>query len=133
MANQNLSLLRSYRDNVSELADIEQKLQQAEVQDAVQSAAKFPYSKHSVPVNGIPPGMEAYCLQIRAQELRLAIQKAKQIVRTLPKHRLRIAVRMYYIEDQYERITWEDVADKIGNGATGESLKKAIQREVKKI
>lgn len=148
MANNNLALLKNYRNNVFELAAIEQELHDSIVHDAVQSAAKHPYSKHSVPVDGVPPSEDAYRKQIRAQELRQEIRKAKQIVKMLP-FQLRRAAEMYYlwpiltgceeVDDEAaehswdHKPKWEEVADKIGNGATGEALKKAIQREMKKI
>lgn len=131
MANEFLNALRNYRDNISELSDLEQKLHDSTVHDAVQSAAKFPYSKHSVPVDGVPPDSDLYKLQIRAQELRQEIRRAEQFVRTLPQHRLRKAVRMYYMDDNGSRITWEDVAYSVGFSSGGEALRMAIRRAIK--
>lgn len=132
MKNKALSILQNYRNNVFELSEIEQELREATVHDAVQSAAKFPYSKHTVPVDGVPPGKDAYHLQIQAQELRQEIRQAKQIVKTLPNARLRAAAKIYYLDEHDERVTWEDVADIIGGGVTGESLRNAIKRNLKK-
>ncbi len=148
MANDNLALLKKYRANVFELFAIEQELHDATVHDAVQSAAKHPYSKHSVPVDGVPPSEEAHQKQIRAQELRQEIRKEEQIVKMLP-FQLRRAAEMYYLwpiltgcEDVTDEAAehswdhkpkWEEIADKIGNGATGGTLKVAIHRAIKNL
>lgn len=132
MKSTTLSVLRRYRSNLFELVEVEQKLRDAEVHDSVQSAAKFPYSKHTIPVNGIPSSDHAHSLLVQQQELKKEIEEAERIVRTLPDARLRYAARIYYLDENYERITWEDVANIIGGGVTGESLRSAIRRNLKK-
>lgn len=125
MKNNKLKLLRSYRDNIAELLDIQQELNESTVCDSVQSSSKFPYSKHSVTIRGVPPDNEIYELQIRAQKLKQDIKDAEHFVNSLP-YRLRKAVELYYIDECLERITWEEVARETGFSGGGESLRVKI-------
>lgn len=131
MANEILIALRKYRSNKVRLKYIEQRLHDATVCDSVQSAAKFPYSKHNVSVEGVPPNKEYEKIQIEAQELRQNIQTAEKFVQTLPYEHLRQAAEIYYMEDHVERETWESVADRVGFPGSGESLRVTIYNTAK--
>lgn len=132
MRNQVLHALRHYRDNRAELDSIQMKLQEEEVLDAVQSATKFPYSKHTVYVQGIPENATTIQLRIRARELRRNIRVAEQFADSLPKYQLREAVKIYYMRDIPERYTWENVAGLVCYLGSGEALRQVIIREAKK-
>lgn len=125
-----MSALRSYRRNLFELSEVECKLRDAEVHDSVQSAAKFPYSKHTVPVDGVPSSDHAYSLRVQQQKLQREIEEAERIVRSLPNAKLRYAASIYYLDENCERVTWEDVADMVGFSSGGEALRMAVKRAV---
>lgn len=132
MGNQILHTLRHYRDNKAELESIRMKLCDEEVIDAVQSAAKFPYSKHTAYVKGIPETPSVIQLRIRQRELRRDMRIAEQFADSLPQYRLQEAVRIYYLYNLPERMKWEDVAFEVGYSAGGEALRQIIIREAKK-
>ena len=132
MKNQVLHALRHYRDNRAELDAIQMQLREEEVIDAVQSAAKFPYSKHTAYVQGIPDNATTIKLRTRARELRRDMRVAEQFAGSLPRHQLREAVKLYYMRDVPERYTWETVAVMVGYLGGGEALRQVIIRESKK-
>ncbi len=131
MKNQVLHALRHYRDNRAELDAIQMQLREEEVVDAVQSAAKFPYSKHTAYVQGIPENATTIRLRTRARELRRDMRIAKRFADSLPKYQLREAVKLYYMKDIPERYTWESVAGMVCYLGGGEALKKSVQRAMK--
>lgn len=132
MKNQVLHALRYYRDNSVELDTIQMRLREEEVVDAVQSAAKFPYSKHTAYVQGIPDNATTIQLRTRARELRRDMRMAERFANSLPKHQLREAVKLYYIRNVPERYTWEAVASIVCYLGGGEALRKNIMRYAKK-
>lgn len=127
MRNEILKALKNYRDNRAELDEIQWQLRESEVQDAVQSAAKFPYSKHTITIQGVPDTVYVIRLGTRAAELRSQIRTADRFVKGLP-FRIKKAVKLKYMEDIPERMTWEKVADEIGCGETASSLKNKLFR-----
>ena len=128
--NETFKFLQNYRDNKAELEEVEQLLGEERVCDAVQSASKFPYSKHTVTVEGTPETSSVIQLRKRRKELQSTMQIAEQFVKHLP-FRLRKAVQLKYIDDVPERMTWEKIADTIGGGETAASLKNKFRRCLK--
>lgn len=131
MKNQVLHALRHYRDNRAELDAIQMQLREEEVVDAVQSAAKFPYSKHTAYVQGVPDNATTIPLRTRARALRRDMRMAEQFADSLPKHQLREAVKLYYMRDVPERYTWEAVAGMVCYLGGGESLRVTISNATK--
>ncbi len=126
--------LRCYRSICSEIIQREEKLKRdrLHVHDAVQSAAEFPYSKHTVPIEG-----DVYPYPARPEFDRIWALKAKKksiekFVSGIQDPQLRRAMEIRYIEPCSERVTWEMVADLMADGSTGTSLKVMACRYMKK-
>lgn len=141
--------LKSYRDTCAEIDDIKHTLDGSYVADTVQSASKHPYREHNVPINGFKSDESTISLLTRLSVLEHSRKDVKRFVNSVPYYRKRKAFYLYYIapinkEDQDSHIkgvdnfvwdkkpTWEDVADVIGNGVTGNALKTEANRYLKK-
>lgn len=97
MKNKKTKLLKAYRTNQIELIDLECKLQSMTVRDSVQSASRFPYSKHSVTVDGVPPCESVDEIKHRIIILKNEISNAENLINSIPQYWLRKAAQMYYL------------------------------------
>lgn len=138
-----LEMLKHYRAICAELEDVTAELESLSVTDAVQSAATPPYSKHSVPVSGLPPTDRVRSLLARQAALRACKSEVDRFISQVPYYLVRKAIKLYYIvpidegEDRSNtnvwnhKPTWEDVTDIIGTGENAEALKKRVYRCLK--
>lgn len=149
MKNNKTKLLKKYRINQAELLDLECRLQSMTVRDSVQSSSRFPYSKHSVTLEGVLPCEDADEIQYRIIVLKSEISDAENLINSIPQYWLRKAAQMYYlwpiltkceeVSDSVEKESWDhkpdwnDVADKIGSGVTVDCIKASLNRILKKI
>lgn len=129
-----LKELRCYRVICSEIIALEEKLNRDKyhVVDAVQSAADFPYWKHTVTVEA---DLYPYPVEPERQKLRvLRARKAEieRFVASVPDDKIRRCMEICFIEPCSERITWEMVADAISDGSTGNAIKLQVSRYFKK-
>lgn len=148
MKNKKIKLLKNYRTNQAELLDLECKLQSMTVRDSVQSASRFPYSKHSATIEGVPPCEDADKIRRRVIVLKNEISDAENLINGIPQYWLRQAVQMYYIwpiltrnekvstsvekESWDHKPDWNDVADRIGAGLTVDCIKASLNRALKR-
>lgn len=135
--------LRNYRAVCAELEDVTAELESLRTTDAVQSAATPPYSKHSVPVSGLPPTDEVRTLLAKQAALRALKCEVDRFISQVPYYLVRKAIKLYYIAPIDEGVdrsntdawnhkpTWEDVTDIIANGENAEALKKRVYRYLK--
>lgn len=126
--------LKQYRSICAEIKDIEDELKGVYVGDSVSSASSFPYSKHTVHIEGYKPGGGTVAKLARLSELKVQKSEIEEFVRGIKDYKIRKAVKLYYIEpiaDGEDKLTWEMVADKIGNGVTSSSLKMSVKRFMK--
>lgn len=127
--------LKQYRNICAEIEDLENELKGVYVGDSVTSASSFPYSKHTVHIEGYKPSGGTVSKLARLSELKSTKSEIEEFVRSVKDYKIRKAIKIYYIEpiaDGEDKPTWETVADKIGNGATSQTLKSAIKRFLKK-
>lgn len=135
--------LKNYRAICAELLDVTAELDSLSATDAVQSAATPPYSKHSVPVSGLPPTDRVKTLLARQAALRACKSEVDRFISQVPYYLVKKAIKLYYIvpidegEDRSNtnvwnhKPSWEDVTDIIGNGENAEALKKRVYRYLK--
>ncbi|MBS7398251.1 MAG: hypothetical protein KIG32_07535 [Ruminiclostridium sp.] len=135
--------LKNYRAICAELDDVTAELDGLSATDAVQSAATPPYSKHSVPVSGLPPTDRVKTLLARQAALRAFKSEVDRFISQVPYYLVKKAIKLYYIvpidegEDRSNtnvwnhKPSWEDVTDIIGNGENAEALKKRVYRYLK--
>ena len=138
-----LELIKHYRAICAELEDVTAELDSLGVTDAVQSAATPPYSKHSVPVSGLPPTDRVKTLLARQAALRALKCEVDRFTLQVPYYLVKKAIRLYYIvpidegKDRSDvnawnhKPSWEDVTDIIANGENAEALKKRVYRYLK--
>ena len=141
--------LKNYRSICAEIADIKKELAGHYAGDTVQSGSKHPYSVHNVRIEGYKSDDSTISLLTRLSVLEHSREEIKKFVDSIPHYRTRKALYLYYIApinevDPDSRIkgmdifvwgkkpTWEDVADVIGNGVTGNALKTETNRFLKK-
>lgn len=141
--------LKRYRDICAEITDIKKELAGHYAGDTVQSGSKHPYSVHNVRIEGYKSDSGTISLLSRLSVLERSRADVKAFVNCVPYYRAKKAFYLYYIapineEDQNSRIkgiepfvwdkkpTWEDVADVLGNGVTGNALKTETNRYLKK-
>ena len=127
--------LKQYRSICAEIKDLENELKSSYVGDSVTSASGFPYSKHTVHIEGYKPSGGTVATLARLSELKAQKGEIEEFVRGIKDYKIRKAIKIYYINpiaDGEDKPTWETVADKIGNGATSYSVKSAVKRILKK-
>lgn len=126
--------LKQYRSICAEIKDIEDELKGGYVGDSVTSASKFPYSKHTVHIEGYKPSGGTVVMLAILSELKAQKSEIEEFVKSIKKYTIRKAVKLYYIDpiaDGEDKPTWETVADKIGYGVTSSSLKMSVKRFIK--
>lgn len=88
--------LKNYRSICAELEDVTAELSELETTDAVQSAATPPYSKHTVPVSGLPPGDGVNALLARQAALRAFKCEVERFVGNCPEEMRYILTQKYF-------------------------------------
>lgn len=141
--------LKNYRSICAEIADIKKELAGHYAGDTVQSGSKHPYSVHNVRIEGYKSDDSTVSLLTRLSVLEHSRANIEEFVNFTPCYRTKKAFYLYYIapineEEQESRVkgietfiwdkkpTWEDVADILGNGVTGNALKTETNRYLKK-
>lgn len=128
--------LKKYRDICSEIDEIQQELNGKHyAADTVSVCAPPSYTAHSKRIEGYLPDGNTISLLARLSDLRAQQRACEEWVKHIPAYRTRKAIELYYInpiESGDDKPTWESVADKIGNGETSYSLKKAVGRYFQK-
>lgn len=123
--------LRDYRAICAEIIQKEEELKKGKVHvvDTVQSAANFPYWKHTIAVEG-----DIYITnadKLKKAIIRLRDKKAliEKYVLEIKPHKVRRICAIYYLEPSHgEKITWEYVADVLNDGSTGDSCRVLLRR-----
>lgn len=128
--------LRSYRTICAEIEHIDKQLGRRTVKDSVQSASKHPYSLHSVSVEGDIYERSSPLLLTKKQKLLAQKREIEELICNVSEYRIRRALELYCLEPLNENLeipNWENVADMLADGSTGESLRKAVTRFLEKI
>ena len=88
--------LKNYRAICAELEDVTVELESLNATYAVQSAATPPYSKHSVPVSGLPPTARVKTLLARQAALRALKCEVERFVESCPEEMRYILAQKYF-------------------------------------
>lgn len=120
--------LEEYGDLVAEIKELEKELEEkesTEVADVVTSSAEFPYSPHLVSIRGVPDlSRERQRLHGKIEKLNRQKAAVEKFIEGLPTGRQRRIVR-YRVLD---RMTWGEIAAKMGYKYTAESVRKKYFR-----
>ena len=73
--------LKQYRSIYAEIKDLEDELKDSYVGDSVTSASKFPYSKHTVHIEGYKPSGGTVAKLARLSELKAQKSEIEEFVR----------------------------------------------------
>lgn len=115
--------LSRYRTICVELNEIKSELRELESIDAVQTASKFPYRKHTVPVYGLPSGSDIKKLRQQEAFLKLEKQSIENYIRKIADRNMRYILYQKFIKGK----TNLNIAMKLGY--TDETV---IRRKIKK-
>lgn len=105
--------LSKYRTICAELKEIKSELRELETIDAAQTASKFPYRKHTVPVYGLPSGSDIK--ELRQQEAYLKSEKLiiENFVDSIKDNEVQSIVRWRYIKGR-KKPSWQAIAMRLG-------------------
>lgn len=129
--------LRKYRAICAEIHQIESKLtgSRIHVKDSVKSAAKHPYSVHNVPIEGDVYESSSPALLAKFKRLLWERGVIEDFISSIPEYKVRRALEIYCLEplgEDMEAPSWEKVADALADGSTGDSIRKSVERFLKK-
>lgn len=106
--------------------------------DCVQASLKeFPYTRTTLKIEGAVPDDLEYknsMLHLQEEEVKKQMAKAAVIKQQVEEYMYKIPLRMQRIirYKYFDNMSWEQVADRIGRGATGSSLQMEFNRFLKK-
>ena len=123
--------LRNYRALCAEIEQKEQSLREKKqhVFDMVQSSAEFPYSQHNVVIEGDVYAAPTHEERARITQLMTKRFAVEKFVGSITDYKVRRIIELYYIEPAYgEKPTWEDVADRLNDGSTGDACRMVVAR-----
>lgn len=127
--------LRQYRALKLELDDVNSQIKSKCINDGVQgSMHDYPYIKGIRHIEGVTD--EDYSLLYHKSDLKAQIRKIEDFVDHIRDYRVRYAIKRYYIDSVDEdgnKATWELIADKLNDGSTGDSIRKSVDRLLKKV
>jgi hypothetical protein len=105
--------LENYRANCVELEKVREEIGESEVTIAVQSAATFPYSLHTVTEPGIPSTASTTYLREREWILASAIAEVRAFMRSLPESPMKSMINVRYIHGK-RAPSWLEIAFEFG-------------------
>ena len=105
--------LSRYRTICVELNEIKSELRELESIDAVQTASKFPYSKHTAPVYGLPPGSDIKKLRQQEASLKFEKRNIENFVDSIENKKVKLIIKLRYIKG----LSWIQTGFKVGLSA----------------
>lgn len=108
-----LEQLEAYRVNAAELEAVEDELSRRCVTIGVSSAATFPYSKHTVTQEGLPPEPRVIKLLERKAKLKAACEAVERFEEEIDDAEIRAIVRLRCMSGG-QRSSWFEIALKLG-------------------
>ena len=105
--------LSRYRTICVELKEIKSEIRELESNDAVQTASKFPYSKHTVPVYGLPPGSDIKKLRQQEASLKFEKRNIEIFVDSSEDKKVKLIIKLRYIKG----LSWIQTGFKVGLSA----------------
>ena len=120
-----LEQLEAYRANRAELEAIEDELNRRCVTIGVSSAATFPYSKHTVTQEGLPPDPRVRQLLERKARLLASCLAVERFAESIEDDDVRTIVRLRYMS-QERKPSWLEIALKLGYRSEHTPYRKVI-------
>lgn len=113
-------LLEQYPDIIAEIEDLKNEMQMPVVDSVSGSMPEPPYTQHSISIAGVP---NIVSKRARLDQLESQRRKIEDFVSTLP-YRLRKIAKM----KAYSRMSWNDIAAKMGHKCTKDGIRMQYKR-----
>ena len=122
--------LKAYRAICAEITNREKRLEDSKIhtEAVVQGSTQFPYNKRAIHVEGdlYPSGSDSERHKITLLKIRK--REIEEAVENIDDYCARYAITRKFLDNSYgERVTWETVADELGN-TTGEAIRTRVSR-----
>lgn len=105
--------LKQYRSICAEIKDLEDELKGIYVGDSVTSASNFPYSKHTVHIEGYKPSGGTVAKLARLSELKAQKSEIEEFVRCVKDREIKLILSWRYISGR-KAPSWQAIAMRLG-------------------
>lgn len=105
--------LKQYRSICAEIKDLEDELNSSLVGDSVTSASNFPYSKHTVHIEGYKPSGGTVAKLARLSELKAQKGEIEEFVRCVKDREIKLILSWRYINGR-KAPSWQAIAMRLG-------------------
>lgn len=105
--------LKQYRSICAEIKDLEDELNSSLVGDSVTSASNFPYSKHTVHIEGYKPSGGTVVMLARLSELKAQKSEIEEFVRCVKDREIKLILSWRYISGR-KAPSWQAIAMRLG-------------------
>lgn len=105
--------LKQYRSLCAEIKAIEDELKGSYVGDSVTSASGFPYSKHTVHIEGYEPSGGTAAMLARLSELKVRKGEMEEFVRSIKDREIKLILSWRYINGK-KAPSWQAIAMRLG-------------------
>lgn len=105
--------LKQYRSICAEIKDLEDELKGSYVGDSVTSASGFPYSKHTVHIQGYKPSGGTVATLARLSELKAQKGEIEKFVRGIKDREIKLILSWRYINGK-KSPSWQAIAMRLG-------------------
>lgn len=122
--------LKQYRSICAEISDLEDELNGSYVGDSVTSASRFPYSKHTVHVEGYKSDGGTVAKLARLSELKGKKAEIEEFVRGIKDREVRLILSWRYINGK-KAPSWQAISMRLGYQAE-HTAKRKLQKYIQK-
>lgn len=129
------NIFKDYIDACELVKELEEKIREIERENTVHdvvsgSSSEFPYLGKHFHIEGVDPQVNT---NYEWEQLRQQKDEAEQLSRQADALMAKASLRLQRIirYKYFEKLSWNQVADKMGRGATEDSIKKEFQRFMK--
>lgn len=105
--------LKQYRNICAEIQDLENELKGSYVGDSVASASGFPYSKHTVHIEGYKPSGGTVAKLARLSELKVQKAEIEEFVRSIKDREIKLILSWRYMNGK-KAPSWQAIAMRLG-------------------
>lgn len=105
--------LKQYRSLCAEIKDIEDELKGSYVGDSVTSASGFPYSKHTVHIEGYKSSGGTVAMLARLAELKAQKSEVEEFVRSIKDREIKLILLWRFISGN-KAPSWQAIAMRLG-------------------
>ena len=105
--------LKQYRSICAEIRDIESEIDGSYAGDTVQSGSRFPYSKHTVRIEGYVPDGGTVSALARLAELKHRKKEIEEFVDEISDKEIKLIILWRYIK-RNKPLSWQAIAMRLG-------------------